>query len=208
VTDGSGKISIPLNFALGSYKIEVYNHVTGEESSQSINIIPRIVENKDLTVYYLSNSVYTIRINGDNGIPVAGELVKITIDKKNYYVRTDNLGYAHFKISLKPNSYRITASYKEARVSNKIVVKPLLTAKNISKKKSKKIKFQAKLVNTKGKPVKGKKITFKIKGKTYTAKTNAKGIAKIYIKNLKVGKYKIITKYGKSKITNTIKIKR
>lgn len=208
VTDGNGKISIPLNFALGSYKIEVYNHVTGEESSQSINIIPRIVENKDLTVYYLSNSVYTIRINGDNGIPVAGELVKITIDKKNYYVRTDNLGYAHFKISLKPNSYRITASYKEARVSNKIVVKPLLTAKNISKKKSKKIKFQAKLVNTKGKPVKGKKITFKIKGKTYTAKTNAKGIAKIYIKNLKVGKYKIITKYGKSKITNTIKIKR
>ena len=112
------------------------------------------------------------------------------------------------KISLKPKTYTITAFYKDTTVSNKIVVKPLLTAKNISKKKAKKIKFQAKLVNTKGKPVKGKKIIFKVNGKTYKAKTNSKGIAKIYIKNLKVGKYIITTKYGKSKIKNTIRIKK
>ena len=84
----------------------------------------------------------------------------------------------------------------------------MLTAKNISKKKAKKVKFSAKLVNSKGKAVKGKKITFKIKGKTYKVKTNKKGQATLTLKNLKVGKYKITTKYGKSTIKNTIKIKK
>ena len=38
--------------------------------------------------------------------------------------------------------------------------------------------------------------------------TNKKGVATISIKNIKVGKYKITTKYGKSIIKNTIKIKK
>lgn len=209
VTDNQGRITIPLNFALGTYQFKVYNHITGEDASQTIRIVPRIVENQDTVGYYLSNTVYKVRINGNNGIPVGkGETVKFTVNNKNYYVTTDKNGYAFFKISFKPNTYKITATYKEGTVSNKIIIKPLLTAKNISKKKSKKIKFQAKLVNTKGQAVKGKKITFKIKGKQYNAKTNAKGIATVYIKNLKVGKYMITTKYGKSVIKNTIKIKR
>ena len=208
-TDSQGMISIPLGFSAGNHQVVVYNHITGEEAYQTITLVPRIIENKDMKVYYLSNSFYKVRINGDNGLPVgAGEIVKITLNKKVYYVKTDSNGYASIKISLKPKTYTITAVYKNAKVSNKILVKPLLTAKNISKKKAKKIKFQAKLVNTKGKAVKGKKITFKIKRKTYKAKTNAKGIATIYIKNLKVGKYTITTKYGKSTIKNTIKIKK
>ena len=68
--------------------------------------------------------------------------------------------------------------------------------------------FSAKLVNSKGKVVKGKKITFKIKGKTYKVKTNNKGIATLKIKNLKVGKYIIKSIYGKSTIKNTIKIRK
>ena len=85
----------------------------------------------------------------------------------------------------------------------------MLTAKNVSFKKGKKIKFSAKLVNTKGKAVKGKVIKFKLKNKIYRAKTNAKGVATINKKiALKVGTYKIQSIYGSSKITNTIKIKK
>ena len=208
-TDEAGRISLPLDVSAGSYGVQVINHVTGETAYQTIKVVSRIMENRDMTVYYLSSSSYSMRIYGDNGLPVgAGEVVKISVNKHVYSVSTDANGYARFKISLSPKTYTITASYKGVKVSNKIVVKPLLTAKNISKKKAKKIKFQAKLVNTHGKPVKGKKIIFKIKGKTYKAKTNKKGIAKIYIKNLKVGKYSITVKYGKSKIKNTIRIRK
>ena len=93
-------------------------------------------------------------------------------------------------------------------VFNDIIINPTLTAKNISKKKAKIIKFKAKLVNSKGKALKFKKITFKFKAKTYKIKTNKKGIAALNLKKLKVGKYKITTIYGKSKIKRTIKIKK
>lgn len=64
------------------------------------------------------------------------------------------------------------------------------------------------------KAIKNKKITFKFNGKTYTARTNSKGIAKVKIKRtilkkLKVGK-KIAyqAKYGKLNIKKTAKVKK
>ena len=111
-------------------------------------------------------------------------------------------------IKLKPKTYTVTVTYSKYKTTNKITVKKLLSAKNISKKKSKTTKFQAKLVNSQGKVQKGKKITFKIDGKKYTAKTNKNGIAYLTLKNLKVGKHKIVSSYGKTQITNTITIKK
>ena len=70
------------------------------------------------------------------------------------------------------------------------------------------IKFKAKLVNTNGKAVKGKKITFKVSGKTYSAKTDKKGIASISFKNLKAGSYRITVGYLKSQVKTTLKVKR
>ena len=64
------------------------------------------------------------------------------------------------------------------------------------------------------KPIKNKKITFKFRGKTYTAKTNNKGIAKItikknVIKKLKKGKkYTVKVTYIKNTITGLVKVKR
>lgn len=208
-TDNNGKISHSLNLKKGNHDIEVINYKTGEIKFQDALIVSRIMENKNMNVYYLSGSYYKIRLYGDDGVPVgSNEIVKIVLNKKTYYVKTNNGGYASLKISLNPNTYVITADYKGFKVSNKIIVKPLLTAKNISKKKSKFIKFSAKLVNIKGQTVKGKKITFKIKGKKYTAKTNKKGIATVSLKNLQVGKYIINTVYGKSSIKNKIIIKK
>ena len=93
-------------------------------------------------------------------------------------------------------------------MSNKIIVKSTIITKNIQVKKSKKIKFTAKLVNSKGKVIKYKKIIFKFKGKTYKIKTNKKGIATLKINNkYKTGKYTITTSYAGLKVKNTIKIK-
>ncbi|WP_458453106.1 pectate lyase-like adhesive domain-containing protein [Methanobrevibacter sp.] len=89
-----------------------------------------------------------------------------------------------------------------------------LTLKKVKVKKSaKKLVLTAKL--TKGKKlVSGKKITFKFNGKTYKAKTNKKGIAKVTIKKsilkkLKVGKkIKYQAKYGKLTVKKTAKAKK
>lgn len=207
-TDDSGMFSLNIDFDPGNYSISVINPLNGEIFTDFINVVPRIAENKGFTMYFGNGNSYKVRVFDDNGNPVSNETVIFKINGKEYKRSSDVNGYASFKITLKAKTYTITAEYKGFKVSNKIVVKPVLTAKNISKKKAKKIKFKAKLVNGKGKALKGKKITFKIKGKTYKVKTNKKGIATLTLKNLKVGKYKITTKYGKSTIKNTIKIKK
>lgn len=208
-TDSNGIAVLNAKLSPGSYNVIVHNLATGDEASYSLEVVERIAENSNITIYYGADAVYKVRVFDDDGNPVgADEIVNVSVDADAHEVKTDDDGYASFRIDLKDGTYRIAASYSGAEVLNKVVVKPVLTAKNISKKKAKKIKFSAKLVNTNGKADKGKKITFKVNGKKYTAKTNKKGIATITLKNLKAGKYKIKTKYAKSSIKNTIRIKK
>ena len=56
--------------------------------------------------------------------------------------------------------------------------------------------------------MKAKKVTFKIKGKTYKVKTNKKGIATLKLKKLKPGKYTVRTSYGNVKISNKLIIRK
>ena len=89
-----------------------------------------------------------------------------------------------------------------------------LTSKSVTVKKSaKKLSLSVKL--TKGKTLlKNKKVTFRFRGKNYTAKTNSKGIAKVIvkravIKKLKAGsKYTVKISYLKSSIKRYVKVKK
>jgi hypothetical protein len=151
---------------------------------------------------YYKNGVYKVKVDNAG----SGEIVKFKIGSKVFYGETNGKGYASLKINLKPGKYTVNAFYGGIKVSNKIIVKKVLFTKNISKKKSKKIKFKATLKQGK-KALSKKKITFKINGKIYVAKTNKKGIAKVNLKNLKVGKNKIYTTYEGLTVKNTIRIK-
>jgi hypothetical protein len=96
----------------------------------------------------------------------------------------------------------------------KPVTKTTLTLKKVNVKRSaKKLVIQATL-KINGKAVKGKKIKFKFNKKSYTAKTNKKGVAKITVKKtilkkLKKGKKVTYTaKYGKITKKVTVKVKK
>ncbi|KZX11143.1 papain family cysteine protease [Methanobrevibacter oralis] len=208
-TDSKGVGILKIKLVRGNYIIKSINPQTGEKISKILKIIPRLKENKNVANYFGSKTIYKVRAYGDNG-KVLGSGVSITfkINSKTYKIKTDKKGYATLKIKLKTSKYTITSVYKGFKVVNKITIKPVLITKNLFVKKTKKIKFTAKLVNSKGKIVKNKKITFKINHKTYKIKTNSKGIAILKLKNLKLGKYKIYSIYSKSKIKNTITIKK
>lgn len=205
----NGIARMNINIKPGTYTITAVNPATGEKLTNKITIYYQIMGN-DSSNYVGAKTTYKVRIYKNNLNPVgAGKVVKFKINGKTYKVKTNKYGYAKLAIKLKAKKYTVTVTYSKYKITNKITVKKLLSAKNISKKKSKTAKFKAKLVNSKGKVQKGKKLTFKIDGKKYTAKTNNKGIATITIKNtLKVGKHKIITSYGKNKITNTVTVKK
>lgn len=208
VTDSDGVVILK-NLKVGSYNILASNPNTSEEIAVKLSVVKRITGNKNLVMDYKDGSKFKVRIIGDDGNPVgAGKSVTMKVNGKTSKVKTNKNGYASLAINLVPKKYTVTATYKGYKVSNKITVKNVIKAKNLSKKKAKKIKYTASLKTSKGKAIKGKKVSFKINGKTYKAKTSKKGVATVYLKNLKVGTYKILIKYGSSFVKKTVKIKK
>ena len=207
-TDADGNMVIPIELATGTYNINIIDFEHNVVKSQTIEVVPTLSSNKDLTKYYGSTNKYSVLVLGDDAKPVADAIVVMKINGKTYNVKSDSKGIAALNVDLKPNKYTITAEYKGYKVSNKVTVKTTLVTKNISKKKAATTKFTAKLLNNKGKILKNKKITFKFKGKTYKVKTNSKGIATLSLKSLKVGKHTITSTYGKLSVKNIITIKK
>ena len=169
----------------------------------------KIIKNKNVVVDYNGKATFKVRVIGNNG-EIAGknEVVVMKVKGKNYNVKTNVKGYASKTFDFTPGKYTITTTYKGSTVKNTITIKKVLKAKSTTVKKAKKVKYAATLKTSKGKAVSGKKITFKINGKTYLAKTNKKGIATVGFKNLKVGKYSVVVKYLKSQVKTTLKIKK
>ena len=177
---------------------------------------PKFTDNADLNMLYYDGSAYSVRVYGTDGNVVgAGEVVTFTINGNSYNVATDANGIASVTITDIPGTYTVTAQYKTAVVSNDVVVKQILKAKNIKVKKSaKKLVLKATLSKVNGKYLKGKVIKFKFNGKTYKAKTNKKGVAKVtlkknIIKKLKAGKkYALKITYVKDTISKKVTVKK
>ena len=186
--------------SVGNHTIQLINPVSGEITNHKINIVERLQENKDIVMDFCDGTYYSVRAYGDDGQPIAGVTVTITVNGVSYDVVTDKDGYAVLKIRLNPKTYTITAEWNDYKI-NKIVVRQTLKAKSVKVKKSaNKFKYSASLKLSTGKPIVGEIITFKFKGKTYKAKTNKKGIAKITINKKVLSKLKVGKKY-KIKIT-------
>ena len=140
-----------------------------------------------------------------NGNPLANKTVEIAVNGPIYNVTTDDEGKAGLQVNLaNANTYTYAIAFKgddqyngAPLASSKLTLTPKTTsitasAKTFKAKATKTISVTLKTVkNADGKTYlkAGKKLTLKINGKTYTAKTNANGVAKFTIKLTKKGKY-------------------
>ena len=206
--------AVPLTLEVGSHQMTAkvsgvanYNDANAT-ATLKVTQKPLLIGAKNYSVYYGTTVKYKVKAIDINGKAAAGKYVTFKINGKTKKVKTNSNGYATYSVKLKAGTYTIKTTFDGYSVSKKITFKPTLIAKNISKKKAKTTKFTVKLVNKNGKILKNKKITFKFKGKKYTAKTNKKGIATLSLKNLKVGKYTITSSYGGCTVKNTIQIKK
>lgn len=215
VTKGSQNIELMFQI-LASGRISLSPQITAVTYDESIeNAVPARfltvnayeLKSKTLTKYYGGSEKYRVYLYTKDGKAVSGAIIRISVKKQTFNLKTNANGFVELGVNLKAGTYAVEVNCNNLHVSNKIVVKPTLVTKNIVKKKSKVIKFTAKVLNNKGKAIKNKKVTFKVKGKKYKVKTNKKGVATLKLKNLKVGKYVVYTSYGKLSQKNTIKIK-
>jgi hypothetical protein len=134
-TDANGEVSIPVSLNVGKYSVVIKDVESGINRTNIIDVIKTIAGNKNVVKYYGGSQTYSVLVMGDNNQHVgAGEIVKMTINKKTYSVKTDKTGHATLKLNFAPNKYTITAEYKNYKVSNKVTIKSTLVTKNISKK--------------------------------------------------------------------------
>ena len=220
ITNEEGILSInihPTN-PIGKHYIDYVNPKNGETLRVTVNIVSRFYGNANVNMYYDDGHTYKVRVRDDTGKFVEeDEIVTIKIGKHTFNVKTDEEGYAILKIPSKitPGKYTISATYKGQTVKNTLTVKQILKTKKTVKVKKSAKKLVLKATLKKGKTaLKGKVIKFKVKGKTYKAKTNKKGVAKVtikkkVIKKLKKGKkYTIKVSYLSDVVKATLKVRR
>ena len=151
-----------------------------------------------------------------NGNPLVNKTVYIAVNGPIYNATTDEQGRAGLQVNLAAaNTYTYALSFLGDDQYN---AAPLASSKLTVTKKSTSITagnkaFKAKATKTISVTLKttknpydkktylkaGKKVTLKINGKTYTAKTNAKGVAKFSLTLTKKGKYAATIKFAGDK---------
>ena len=181
----------------------------------SKNTVITEITSLNLKTTYTANPYYSIKIYGNDGKLVRGVKVMIKINGKTFKTIKTTNGIVKFKVTQTPGTYKLTITALKNTVTKTLTVKHLVTLKTVKVKKSaKKLTLQANLAKVNGKYLKNKQVTFKFNGKTYKAKTNSKGIAKVTIKSsvlkkLKVGK-KITYQatYLKDTVKKTVKVQK
>lgn len=176
-----------------------------------------------ITTTYGTAKNLVITLKDAKGNILAGRKVTVVLNSKNYEatVASDGEAIVTVPANLVPKTYTATVTYAgEKNIQGKTInvnvvvnkAKPKLTASKKTFKASVKIKkYTVTLKTNKNKVYKNQKITIKVNGKTYSAKTNAKGKATLKINKLtKKGTFTAKVKYsGNSKykaVTKSVKI--
>ena len=191
--------------------------VSDETSSKGI-----LTSSNVKTTYGTSKNI-VVTLKNLKGNILAGRKVVVNLNKKNYVRVMPTEGKAIVKVpsSLPAKTYTATITYSgETDISvspikiNVVVNKAtpkLAASKKTFKVKDKTKKYVVTLKTNKNKPYKQQKITIKVNGKTYSAKTNAKGQATFKLTKLnKKGTFKAAVKYAGSSnfkaVGKTVKI--
>lgn len=233
VSNGVATISIH-NLDAGSYTVNVVyvSNTYGAESKEvKFNVFKLATSITASAKSYVINygGKYSITLKDAKGNVLSGQRVIFTLNGKDIESAITNAdGVA--TIILISNMLKTakaggknlivkfagSTNYNEIVKTVKITLKKEKTkidAKKKTFKKSKRTKkYAITLKNSKGNAIKKVKVTLKVKGKTYTAKTNTKGKATFKIKKLtNEGIFKAVIKFKGNKYfnkaTKTVKIK-
>ena len=192
-TDENGTVRLNIWLLPGNYTITVYNPSNGEENSNKVIVLPKLIA-KDMTMDYQAGKNYTVKVVDGQGKALANQTVKININGVIYTKTTDANGIAYLGIRLNPGNYVSTSYWNDSFVSTKIVVNKLtasisILTPTVKKGDYYKVKITDKKSNN---PIVNHLVIFVYNGTAYGAYSDNEGIAKIKI-GLPAGSYQLIT---------------
>ena len=201
--NGTARLNVWLN--PGEYIVTAVNSVNGEQHSNTVTVLPVLVDGHNLTKYYRNESVYSIKVLDDQGNPLANAAVTFNINGVFYTRYSGSDGYAKLNIRLQPDEYIVTAEYNGYRHSNIVTVLPVLFA-NDTVSYSNESNFTVKLIDGQGNPFSNQTIKFNVEGNVYENVTDENGIANLFI-NLPLGEHVVTSTYDEYNISNKITMK-
>ncbi len=231
VVNGTANVEIP-NLNAGDYNVNIT--YTGNErvavSPVAFTVFKRdaVISSSDMTYIINYGGKYSIILKDAQNNALAGKTVSFKLDGMNIgSAVSDENGVAAVGLeakilkALKSGSKNLViqlsdSNYNAAPKTVKIMVNrenTKIAAKNKKFKRFKKLKkYTISMKNSKGKAIKKVRVSLKVKGKTYKAKTNSNGKAIFKIKKLtKKGTYKAVIKFKGNKyynaVTKKVKIK-
>ena len=211
-TNSNGVASLDVNLAPGNYSITAVNPFSGEKLTN------KIVVKKDTTkishgsssTYILPNHKYsfTATLKSKSGVLISGKKVTFTYNNKEVTTTTNANGKATITIPvLSKGTYSIRYMFDEdifyygSSASGKLYVKDSttkLTGSDLKMKYSDGSKFSVTLKNSNNKALANKNVKLTLNGKTYTVKTNTKGVAYLNVGALKPATYTVKYVYSSS----------
>ena len=216
-TDDGGVAKIRVSLNPGTYTVKYSFSADGYAECKNTTDIFVIttstskIKASDYTAYVGVKNKFTLTLTA-GGTPLAGRTVTFKINGKTITKKTNSKGKASIYIDEAKGSYNLKYYYagedniKSVSGSVKVKVKKgmptkIKRANSIIYRNKKAAYFKVRLTDSRGNLLKSKKITFKVNGKTYTKRTDSKGIAKVKIK-LKTGSYKVKVYFKKTKTYN------
>lgn len=208
------------NVLNGNHKLFMSSKATGNVTNDTFEfavLLPKVNINfdmKDIKVAAINTAVdgnsgkyFTVTLKDALGNLVSDAKVQVTLNGNKYAVTTDANGVAKVALNIaKANVYTCAvcflgndaynAAFDMVKVTVTKQAAKLTAAKKTFKANAKTKKLAATFKTAKGKAIKGKKITFKVNGKTYSAKTNKKGVATVKVKLTKKGTYTFKASYA------------
>ena len=168
-------------------------------------LVASVIIASDLNILAGDSSSLQVTLKDSNNQLLSNKTLTVIVDGESKAVTTDDNGVA--KVSVKystSGTHYLTVSfagdddYKSSIKSSKIIVSKRTTTLKAPKatlkvKKAKKISITLK---SNGKAVSSKKITIKVNGKTFSAKTNSKGVASVKVKVAKKGTFTYTAKFA------------
>ena len=164
-------------------------------------------------IYYKGSYEVVLKDSNTNNT-IANRDVNFVINNVNYTATTDSNGVASVNLTLNPGKYSLIAYFagdgtyaNSNNITSTLEVLSTIKANDITKYYLGSTQYSATFFDSNGNVLANRDVTITVNGKSYTKKTNSKGVASLAI-NLKLGTYKVvatdpITGY---KLTTTFKI--
>ncbi|WP_432644925.1 Ig-like domain-containing protein [Methanobrevibacter sp.] len=207
-TDKNGIAKLPVNIAPGKYVITTVNPYSGEKLSNNCISLKdaTTLTHGSSTTYIVPNKKYsfTVTLKSKHGILISGKNIVFKYLNKKVTVKTNSNGKATLSLpALSKGTYSISYSYSGDKYysgsseSGKLYVQnptTKLTSSKLNMQYNDGSKFAVKLTKS-GKVLVNKNVKITFNGKSYTVKTNSKGIAYLTVPTVKPATYTIKYEY-------------